>query len=150
VNTGAGASLSDVFSTGAIRNTARGTVNASTAKAETTSTVDRANVLNRLVQANVIKADAHASSNGNAFTSSDAGSNFGTLSVSGFPNVDADVARNTELNIAGLGTLWLHRVVRTPNSIEVRMIELIVKQNNPQGLPIGSNIRVAVAHASVH
>ena len=68
VNTGAGVSLPDVFSTGAIRNTARGTVNASTAKGETTSTVDRANVLNRLVQANVIKADAHASSDGNAFT----------------------------------------------------------------------------------
>lgn len=149
-NTGVGISVPGVLVTGTIRNTAQGTVNASSATGETTSTVDSANVLAGLVQATVIKADAHASSDGTTFTFSDAGSSFGTLAVAGFPAIGADVARNTKLTIAGLGTLWLHRVVTTPNSIEVRMIELIVTQNNNQGLPVGSVIRVAVAHASVH
>jgi hypothetical protein len=54
------------------------------------------------------------------------------------------------VRIAGLGALWLHRVVKGSNSIEVRMIELIVKHDNALGLPIGSDIQIAVAHASVH
>jgi len=149
VNEGAGVSLPGVLVTGTIRNTAQGTVTATDATGETTSTVQSANVLAGLVNATVIKADAHASTDGTNFTFSDAGSGFATLSVEGFGAIDADVARNTKLDIAGVGTLWLHRVIRTPNSIEVRMIELIVEQAQP-GLPVGSTIRVAVAHASAH
>lgn len=57
---------------------------------------------------------------------------------------------NTKLHISGVGTLWLHRVIQKPNSIEVRMIELVVKHANTLGLPIGSDIQVSVAHASAH
>ena len=149
-NTGLGVSLPGVLVTGTIRNTALGTVTATSATGETTSTVERANVLDGLVQATVIKADAHAFTDGTNFRFSDAGSSFASLSVQGFPAINENVDANTKLNIAGLGTLWLHRVIRKPNSIEVRMIELVVTQDNPNGLPIGSNIKVAVAHASAH
>jgi len=42
------------------------------------------------------------------------------------------------------------RVIQTPNSIEIRMIEIIVNGPNPFNLQTGTDIRVAVAEASVH
>jgi hypothetical protein len=150
VHDGLGVNLPDILVTGAVHNTAVGAIDRSTATGETTSTVDTANVLNGLVGATVVKADAHASTNGTTFTFSDAGSTFATLSVAGFPAITADVAPNTHVRIAGLGTLWLHRIVYTANSIEVRMIELVVRHANTLGLPIGSDVRVAVAHNSAH
>jgi hypothetical protein len=150
VNDGAGISVPGVLVTGAIHNTAQGTINGSAASGETTSTVDSANVVSGLVQATAIKADAHASTDGTTFTFSDAGSSFATLSVQGFPEINEDVPANTKVHIPGLGKLWLHRVIHTPNSIEVRMIELIVTHSNTLGLPVGSDIQVAVAHASAH
>jgi len=150
-HTGAGVTVAGVLATGTITNTVRGTVNASTAMGETTSTVERANVLAGLVSANLVKADAHAMKNADGtFAFSDAGASFGTLSITGHPGIGATVNANTQIHIAGLGTLYLHRVIRHSNSIEVRMIELVVTQTNPGGLPIGSDIKVAVAEASAH
>lgn len=149
-NDGAGISLPGVLQTGAIHNTASGTVDPSSASGETTSSVDSADLVSELVQATVIKADAHASSDGNNSTFSDSGSTFGTLSIEGFPGIGANVAPNTRLHIAGLGNLWLHRVINNGNSIEVRMIELVVNHSNSLGLAVGTDVRVAVAHASVH
>lgn len=150
-HTGAGVTVAGVLATGTITNTVRGTANATTAMGETTSTVERANVLAGLVSATVVKADAHARKNADGtFTFSDAGSSFGTLSVNGHPGIGAKVNANTRIQIAGLGTLYLHRVIRHSNSIEVRMIELVVTQTNQQGLPIGSDVKVAVAAASAH
>ncbi len=138
-----------LFSVGEVVDTAQGTVNATSAVGELTSTVQGVAVLTDLVTASVVKADAHASKINGTLAFSDT-SSFVGLSVSGFPNINDNVAPNTRLTIAGLGTLWLHRVIQTPNSIEIRMIELIVTQNNTFGLPIGTNIQVAVAEASAH
>ncbi len=150
-NTGAGVNVPDVLASGTIRNTVQGTVDATTAMGETTSTVDRTNVLAGLVSATVIKADTHAKKNGDGtFSFSDTGSSFGSLSVNGHPRIGANVAANTQITIAGLGTLYLHRVIHKANSIEVHMIELVVTQNNPRGLPVGSDIIVAASEASAH
>lgn len=150
VNTGAGINIPNVLVSGTIRDTAKGTVNATIASAETTSTVDSTNVLAGLVNATVIKADAHAGKTAaDVITLGDGGSQFATLTVSGFPLINANVGPNTSVSIAGLGTLWLHRVIRTSTSIEVRMIELVVNQSNSRGLPIGTDIRVAVAYAAI-
>jgi len=150
-HTGAGVTAVGLLTTGTITNTVRGTVNATTAMGETTSTVQQANVLRGLVSATLIKADAHAAKNADGtFSFGGAGSRFGSLSVSGHPRIGAKVAANTQVRISGLGTLYLHRVIHHPNSIEVRMIELVVTQTNQRGLPIGSDIKVAVAEASAH
>ena len=98
----------------------------------------------------MVKADAHASNSGGTLTFSDDGSMFVDLHVAGFPDIGDDVPPNTRLHIVGLGTLWLHRVIQTSNSIEVRMIEVIVTEANSFGIAIGTDIRVAVAEASVH
>jgi hypothetical protein len=72
------------------------------------------------------------------------------LSVRGFPEIGDDVPPNTMLILPGLGKLFLRREISRPNSIEIRMIQLIVTQANDLGLPPGTDIRVAVAHASAH
>lgn len=150
VNSGVGVNVVGVLTSGTISNTAQGTVNATSDTGEMTSTVQSANLLSSLVQATVIKADAHAAKNGTSLSFSGAGSTFASLSVAGFPAINANVAANTQVTLTGLGTLYLHRVIVTPNSIEVVMIELVVTHSNIYGLAIGTDIRVAVAEASAH
>jgi hypothetical protein len=139
-----------LFSVGEVVDTALGTVNSTSAVGELTSTVQGVDVVTSLVTASLIKADAHASNINGALTFSDDGSMFVDLHVTGFPDIGDDVPPNTRLRIAGLGTLWLHRIIQTSNSIEVRMIELIVTEANGFGISIGTDIQVAVASASVH
>jgi hypothetical protein len=139
-----------LFSVGEVVDTALGTVNSTSAVGELTSTVQTVDVATSLVTASLVKADAHASSTGGTLTFSDDGSMFVDLHVAGFPNINDDVPPNTSLHIVGLGTLWLHRIIQTSNSIEVRMIELIVTEANGFGLAIGTDIQVAVSEASVH
>jgi hypothetical protein len=139
-----------LFSVGEVVDTALGTVNSTSAAGELTSTIQSVDVVSSLVTASLIKADAHASSTGGTLTFSDDGTVFVDLHVAGFPDINDDVPPNTRLQIAGLGTLWLHRIIQTSNSIEVRMIELIVTEVNIYGIQIGTDIRVAVAEASVH
>ncbi len=50
----------------------------------------------------------------------------------------------------GTVTVWLHRVIRHPNSIEIRMVEIVVHGTNTAGLVDGTHIQVAVAEASAH
>ena len=139
-----------LFSVGEVVDTAQGTVNSTSAVGEMTSTVQAVDVVTGLVTASLVKADAHASNIGGTLTFSDTGSIFVDLHVTGFPNIGDDPPPNTRLHIVGLGTLWLHRVIQTSNSIEVRMIEVIVTEANSFGIPIGTDIQVAVAEASVH
>jgi len=138
------------FATSVVTNTVSGAVTSTSATGETTSTVEAASLLSALVTADVIRADAHSFTDGNAFTFTDTGSSFVNLSVAGFPNIDDDVPPNTRVSLAGLGDLWLKREIFRPNSIEVRMIQIIVNQANVYGIPIGTDMRVAVAHASAH
>src|SRR5438034_6667837 len=139
-----------LFSVGEVVDTALGTVNSTSAVGELTSTVQAVDVVTSLVTASLVKADAHASNIGGTLTFSDDGSMFVDLHVAGFPDIGDDVPPNTRLHIVGLGTLWLHRIIQTSNSIEVRMIEVIVTEANSFGIPIGTDIQVAVAEASVH
>jgi hypothetical protein len=72
------------------------------------------------------------------------------LKVSGHPGIHDNVPPNTKVKISGLGTLWLHRVIQTDNYIEVRMVELIVTQANKYGIAVGTEVRIADAHVSLH
>jgi hypothetical protein len=148
-NSVASVNVPDVISTGTVIDTAQGTITATTASGETTSTVQTVNLLAGLATADAVKADAHASKSAGIITLSDAGSTFVNLVVNG-QSISDNVAPNTKITtVAGL-TIWLHRVIQTPNSIEVRMIEIIVKGPNAFGLQTGTDIQVAVAEASVH
>ena len=149
-NTIASVTIKDVLTTGTVKTTAQGTVTPTEAAGETTSRVETVNLLNGLVHATVVKADAHASTDGTNFSFSDSASKFVSLSVAGHPEIGDNVPPNTKLTIAGLGRLYLHRVLTSAHDIEVRMIELVVTQSNSFNLPVGTDVRIGVAEASAH
>jgi hypothetical protein len=147
-NTGAGVDIPLLADVGAIDNSVRGTITATTAEGEAISTVAAADLLDGLVEATVIKAAAQASRDGDDITLGSEGSGFGSLSVEGQSQITANVAPNTRVNIAGVGKLYLHRVIRSENSVSVIMIQLVLT-SPVDGLDVGTDIRVAVANASV-
>jgi hypothetical protein len=99
------------------------------------------------VTATVIKADVKATGNPPAFGDT---SSFLGLTVAGHPGIGDNVPPNTKLSLAGLGTLWLHRQIKTANKITVIMVQLIVTSpSNPAGLKVGTTVNVAYAQASV-
>ncbi|MGA9473858.1 MAG: choice-of-anchor P family protein [Terriglobales bacterium] len=149
-NSVASVNLSPLATSGTITDTAEGDVTPSLAQSQTTSTVEALNILSATVTADVILASAGAStSDGTTFTFSD-GSAFTNLAVAGHPEIGANPPPNTQVDLAGLGTLWLHRVIQKRNSIEIRMVELEVNQANVFGIAIGTDIKVADAEASLH
>jgi hypothetical protein len=107
-----------------------------------------------LVKADVIKSVAYAEKTGGVVTLATEGPKAGktqflTLIVLGNP-ITINVAPNTKVSIPGLATLWLNRVIKGSDFIEVRGLDLSVLNNNPLGVLLGTTVRLAVAHASVH
>jgi hypothetical protein len=141
--------LPGVLSTGTVHSTAQGSVTPTGTSGQVTASVEGLSLLSGLVGATTITADASVSTNGSAVTLSDSGSLFVGLAVTGHPEIGGNPAPNTRVSLTGLGTLWLHRVIQTSTAIEVRMVELVVDAPNTLGLPVGADIRVAVAHVGV-
>jgi hypothetical protein len=147
-NEGAGITIPLVGSTGTVTNTVRGTVNRTSATGEVTSTVQSANLLDGLVEATAIKANAKVSTDGTTYTVSGEGSGFGSLTVDGQSGINANVAPNTRVVLAGVGTLYLNRVLKSEKAVTVIMVQLILT-SPVNGLAAGTDIRVAVANATV-
>lgn len=131
---------------GSVYSTAQGTVNAAQMSARMTNTIQSLNILNGLVTATTIRAEASGMRPfGGAAELTDAGSQFVNLKVNGHPLITDNVAPNTQIQLAGLGTLWLRRVIRQDDhTIEVHMIELVVNVDGAQ-LPNGTRIIVSSA-----
>jgi len=144
-----------VLDSGTITDTAQGTVAPGDSESHTTSTIQGVNLLNGFIQATLIHAQADASTtDGSTFTFSSAGSSFGTLTVAGFPAINANVPENTKIALTGIGggpigTLYLKRVTHSANQIYVQMILLVLTQPF-NGLPTGTTIEVGQASASLH
>ena len=138
-----------VFALSNVQSTAQGEVGGSRASLRLTDTIEQADVLQGLIDAKGIRAVAEGSVKDGVRHFDSRGSRFAELSVTGFPAIDVSVPRNTRLSILGLGTLWLHRVIRKDNQIEVRMIELSVRKPNALGLPVGADVQVGVARAVI-
>jgi hypothetical protein len=139
-----GVNLPPIAVSGTLANTSQGVFTAKGATGETTSSIQKLNLLGGLIKAEVIKADAHATVSGATSTFSDAGSELVGLVVGGHA-IPVDVGPNTSISLLGL-TVWLHRVVTTPTSISVRMLEITGVP--PASLHLGRaaiDIRVAVA-----
>jgi hypothetical protein len=149
VNSIATVTIPGVLTTGAIQTTAQGSVTATRTSGQVTANVNSFDMLSSLVTAIAIKADANASTNGSSVSLSDSGSLFMGLAVAGHPEIGSNPGPNTRVTITGLGTLWLHRVIQSSTAIEVRMVELIVDTSYSVGLPVGADVRVAVAHAGI-
>jgi hypothetical protein len=136
-------SIPGIASTGSVVDTVTSSVGAFNTNAHATSTIQMVNVLQGLVKANAVQANIGGSFNGSTHTFSDT-SSFTSLVVNGV--AQTSVKPNTTIAISGLGTLYLHRVIRTTRTLTVRMIELVVTTSNSFGLSIGTHVQIGVTH----
>jgi hypothetical protein len=148
-NVAASVDVPGVVSTGTVDDTAQGRQTGGGASVHTASSVESLDLLSSLVSATSVRAAANGVLRNGTSTFDADGSAFTGLSVQGFPDIHDDVAPNTAVDIAGLGTLYLYRVIKGSRNIEVRMIELKVLENNQYGLPVGTDIQVAVAKVGI-
>jgi hypothetical protein len=146
-NTGAAVHIPGILTTGTVADTVQGTDTATKVSGETSSTVQGLNLLAGTVKATVIKADVTASGNPPALGNH---STFLGLSVAGFPGITDHVAPNTKLSLAGIGTLWLNRQIKTAHKITVIMVQLdVTVPSNPLGLQPGTVVNVAYASVGI-
>jgi hypothetical protein len=146
-NQGVGLSIPGILTSGTVTDSVQGTDTATTASASASSTVQGLNLLGGKVKATAIKAAVSASGSPPTFGDTSA---FLHLTVAGHPGIGAHVAPNTKVTLAGLGTLWLHRRIKTKTKITVIMVQLVVTApGNPEGLKPGTTVNVAYAQASV-
>lgn len=147
-NSGASASIPGILTSGTVTDTVAGTATVTKASAAVTSTVQGLNLLTGTVTATAIKADVTAAGTPPAFGDT---STFAGLTVAGHPGIGDNVPPNTKLHLAGIGTLYLHRQIKTATKITVIMIQLVVTSaGNPAGLKVGTTVNVAYAQASVN
>jgi hypothetical protein len=132
-----------------VTDTARGRQTDRGATVHTDSSVESLDLLSSLVSASSVEAAANGVLQNGARTFDAKGSAFVGLSVQGFPDIHDDVAPNTVVDVPGLGTLYLYRIIQGAGRIEVRMIELKVLEDNEYGLPVGTDIQVAVARVGI-
>jgi hypothetical protein len=150
-NSQVGVSLPSILTTGALTDTVESNLTFNAGSGENTSTIVGLNLLNGLVTASVLKAQVDASIDANLNASASGQGTFIGLSVAGHPEITDNIPENTAVDIAGLGTLYLKRQLRTgfPLSLEERAVELVVNQTNVLGLPIGLDVIVGDAYISV-
>lgn len=115
---------------------------------ENTSTIQGLNLLNGLVAATAMRGqvDAYVDTDGNLSLSGQ--DSLVGISVAGHLEITDDIPANTAVPLAGLGTLYLKRILYfdSPSSgVEVRSLELVVNQINIFGLPLGLDVIVGDA-----
>ena len=147
-NSVAGLNLTGILSSGTVTDTGKSALTFPYSTGTMTTRVEGLNLLNGLVGANVLagRVDGTIAGTGGVFKI--ATGTFIGLTVAGHPEIGDNVAYNTQVNLLGLGTLYLKRVLRhdhRPSNIEIRMIELVVNQDNSYGLPIGADVIVGSA-----
>lgn len=146
-NTGVSVSLPGIAASGTVADTVEGTDTAKMVSDEATSSVEGLNLLSGLVTATAIEADVTASGDPPTLGNN---SSFLGLSVTGFPGITDNVPPNTKLSLAGLGTLWLNRQIKTANKITVIMVQLDVSvPSNPFGLQPGTVVNIASASVGI-
>lgn len=150
-NTQVGLNLPSILSSGTLTDTVESNLTPTFSSGENTSTIEGLNLLNGLVTATVMQAVVDASVDQYFDTTLNGTDTYVGISVAGYPELTDDVPLNTSVNLAGLGTLYLKRVIYVyfPPSVEVRSLELVINQNNIYGLPIGLDVIVGDALITV-
>jgi hypothetical protein len=147
-NTGAAVTIPGVLTTGTVADTVKGIDNPSAVSGVVTSTVQGLNLLAGTLTATAVESDVTAKGNPPALANK---STFLGLSVPGFPGITDNVPPNTQLSLAGLGTLWLNKQTKTSTSITVIAVQLdVTVPGNPLGLAVGTTVNVAYASVGVH
>jgi hypothetical protein len=147
-NTQVGLNLPTILTTGTLVDTVQSEEAPTFDSGENTSTITGLNLLSGLVTASVMRGqvDAYVDQDRN-ITLNGQDSLLG-ISVAGHPEITDDVPANTAIPLAGLGTLYLKRIIYFyyPNyGVETRSVELVVNQINIYGLPLGLDVIVGDA-----
>jgi hypothetical protein len=104
------------------------------------------NVLAGTITARAVNARTSVAQTGTATPSRVDGSGFLGLQVKGFPAIKDNVAPNTVVTVPGLGKVTFHKVVRTPQAVQVTMIEIVLAA--PKGsLAAGSVVRIGYTYS---
>ena len=117
--------------------------------ARTTSSVGKVSLLGGIITADTIIASAQESRTGTESTPSAAGSTFGNVSVLGIP-IASNVAANTLISLPDLGYVILNEQSATiSDHFQVNGLHIVVTAGNTLNLPVGAEIFVAHADATV-
>ena len=133
-----------------VKSTALTKRTASTATAHMTDNIAHLNLFDGLISARSISADARVAADANTIKTDASASSFQNLRIAG-KDINSNVAPNTQIPVAGLGTVTVKRIVRhdeaKKGSIKVDMLHIVARQNNNLGLPAGSLINIGHALA---
>jgi hypothetical protein len=147
-NTAAGLSLPNLVKSGTVTNTAKGNATRKLVWGKTSSRLEALNVLNGVVKATVVKAAVEAK--GKNPTKLTDTSKFVGLKVSGHPLIKGNVKPNTHFGVSGIGTVYLHRQLKTSSGITVVMVQIVIgAPHNKLHLPLGAVVNIASASAQV-
>lgn len=142
----AGVNLTPLLHVGAVTDTAKGTNTNTLWESETTSRIAALNLFNGAIKADAITADAHVRGTAGGVVVT-GGSDLLNLSIGGNP-IALNTAPNTVINLLGLGTITINKQVRTAASISVIAVDIVL-DTAQAGLPVGAEVKLAVATASV-
>jgi hypothetical protein len=142
-----GATSSKAMRGGVTQTTARSTENAGTTAAILTSKITHANLLGGVIKANAIVARAKAARTGGKLTRTSSGTSIGDLTINGQKRSGNQPA-NTKFGIPGVGTLWVNRVVKSANGLQVYAMQLVLSVGQ-DGLSKGTVVTLGAAKATV-
>jgi len=129
-----------------------GSIGAGTASAQSTATVERVNLLNGLVTAQLVVAMSSSTADGSTARSTAEGSTLIGLSVNG-RLIDVTPPPNTEIPILGIGKVILNEQIFEGDEVHTRaltvnMIHVVIQ--DPLTGTITGDIIVASAHSDVN
>jgi hypothetical protein len=146
----AATNIPGIVTTGTVTVTGEGSLANHDIHSQATSSIAGLNLLSGLVTATAINGVATALTTDGINFQFSGGSTFVGLTVAGFPAITDDVAPNTAISVAGLGTLYLNRVQTFDGDrIKVTPIELYVNKTNSL-LPIGADLTLGASEAQLH
>lgn len=141
-------SLGSALHVRAVRSTAKSSDSSKQTVAATTNKVAGIDLLGGTVHIDAVEAKATTTRKGSKITSrSSAGTKVVGLTINGVKR-SVSTKENTRISILGVGTLYLHRAVRTSTSVQVYAVQLKLLTAQ-SGLESGAVITVGSAKAGV-
>jgi len=136
-----------VVTSGAVSSTAQSIEGVGTTTTIFSNKVSGVNLLDGTVTADAVAARSKSTRSASSLKSYDTGTTITNLKVLGKPvTVSSDA--NSKVNLAGIGTLVLHKTVKQPTGLDVVGLELTLGSDRGD-LKAGTVIQVAVAKSRV-
>jgi hypothetical protein len=146
-NNVAAAHAPNALRTGAVKSSGTSRDTAGRTVARTMNTTADPKLLGGVIKASAVKVSAQASrGSSGAVRRSNAVTVLG-LTVNG-QHRSGSAPANTKINLPNLGTLWIHRVIKTPTGLTVRGLDLVLSVTK-NGLKRGTELIIGAAHAAV-